>query len=124
MIRMELAEIPPRGTGAPTYSAGTVWDGAPRIVTTRGEPSCKLARLLVELGCPDQPWEAWQGGTRAMSGRSLHRWAGLTVVEPDRGRASFVKFTAMPDGAHQAGKSPPAPSSGAPPAAPSGLEVG
>jgi hypothetical protein len=92
MIAMTLAEIPPKGTSPPRYVASAEWNDLPYVAISQSEPSCKLARMLVAAGAPDGPWEATQDGTVVWRGRSLHRWAGLTVSEPDRGPATFVKF--------------------------------
>jgi hypothetical protein len=53
----------------------------------RSQSSCeaKLARMLVSVGVPDQPWQSFTAsGTPSLRGRSLHRLAGLTVrVSPE-----------------------------------------
>lgn len=110
MIDMRLAEVPARGTTAPAYSAAAEWNGTTHSVTSRSEPACKLARLLVALGCPDQPWKASQGGTVVWRGRSLLGWAGMAVTEGDRMAPKFVKFVPMPEGLHQRAKHAPNPS--------------
>jgi hypothetical protein len=49
--------------------------------------ACAVARLLVEAGCPDGPWQTVKrDGMVCLSGKSLHRLARLTVEEgPERG---------------------------------------
>ena len=71
-------------------------------------PVLRLCRMLVEAGQDSsRPMHVWRGGTLALKVRSIGEAAGLTVREPDRGRAQFAPWT------------PFAPTLVAPPIAPS-----
>ena len=65
----------------------------------RSRLSCEaaLARVLVEAGVPDQPWQTVNvAGTVCLRGKSLHRLAQRTVVEPDNERLRQARFQPRP----------------------------
>lgn len=92
--------MPPPDTGkrmvitilAPTIAATArfehaeaVWRGQTYHAKSRNSAICAIARMLLEAGCPDQPWQATRGGKIAMTGRSLATMAGRVYVENDQG---------------------------------------
>lgn len=75
-----------------TQNGGTVWSYGPASATRL----CDLARMILP-GIGDVSWEAARTGkTAALLGPSLDRLAKLTVTEPDKGRARFVKWSPNP----------------------------
>ncbi len=91
VIRMELTA---RYTsqGGRRDCATCEWWGRRFEAVSRHGATMALARLLVEAGCPDLPWEAGRPGKRDMFGPSLHRLAGLTVEENDHHGPVFRPF--------------------------------
>jgi hypothetical protein len=77
--------------------AATHWNGQPYEASSTHSATMKLARLLVAEGCPDQPWEArGTDGQRRYFGKSLHRWAELTLTEsPETGRVAITRWRAI-----------------------------
>ena len=62
--------------------AETTWDGSTYSAQSRNGASCKLARVLVAAGCPDQPWETrTPQGQRCLFGTSLHGLARATLSD-------------------------------------------
>jgi hypothetical protein len=76
-----------------------VWDYREWYARLGAGAPMELARMLVEAGCPDQPWETrTRTGTRSLFGPSLQRLARLTL-ERERGgieRAQYHPRTEMP----------------------------
>jgi hypothetical protein len=99
-IEIRVTHIPARGTSDPWEVATAVVDG--QEFTARSRSSCisALARLLVEAGVPDQPWQSVNAaGMVCLRGPSLHRLAGRTVSESDRGGLRAVKYQPRPPAA-------------------------
>jgi hypothetical protein len=85
------------GAAAPDHASAS-WDGVEFTTSTKSGACAALARRLVAAGCPDQPWEAYSpSGQRLLFGRSLHRLAATTLMEPDRGRLRRVRWKAFTD---------------------------
>jgi hypothetical protein len=58
------------------------FNGQTFIARSRNGIEMKLARMLVEAGAPDQPWETYGiDGRKRLSGPSLHRLAKLDVQQ-------------------------------------------
>jgi hypothetical protein len=59
--------------------------------------ACAVARLLVEAGCPDGPWQTGgRQGTVGLSGRSLHKLARLMVREDAERGPEFARWEPHP----------------------------
>jgi len=108
---MRIAFMPGRGTSAPREVATATIDGREYRAESHSSCECALARMLVAAGVPDQPWQTVHAdGTVGLRGKSLHRQAGLTVTESDRGGLRLRKFTPFrvsgvaQDGAEDAGR--------------------
>lgn len=57
----------------------------------------KLARMLMEAGCPDRSWQAYgHDGRLRLSGSSLHGLAELTVEESDARSMRIVPYRQPP----------------------------
>jgi hypothetical protein len=74
--------------------ASATWNGCRFDATAvHGSALGKLARQLVEAGCPDEEWRmVGEDRERRLFGGSLHTLAGLSVWEDDRNGVRFAKY--------------------------------
>ena len=68
-----------------TDTAEVEWEGKTLRLSSRHGATMRLARVLVDNGMPDQPWEGVDAktGRPRLSGPSLHRLALLAVQDGD-----------------------------------------
>lgn len=86
-----------KGGGSLPDHASTLWNGVAYATPHGNGAVLKLARILVEAGCPDQPWETRNAeGHRSLYGHSLHQLSRLTVTDKT-GSARFAKWSPRPD---------------------------
>jgi len=103
MITIHVCEAALSVKGAATGAAlpdhaGAVWNGLAYATQSAHGACCKLARILVDAGCPDQPWETrGSDGQRRLFGASLHGLARLTVSSPDAGSPRLAKWAPRPE---------------------------
>jgi hypothetical protein len=68
-------------------------DGQRYEVRSRSSCEAALARMLVEAGLPDQPWQTINAaGAICLRDKSIYRLAQMTVEEPDDGRLRAARF--------------------------------
>ncbi len=72
------------------------------VAVSRHGATMALARALVAAGVPDGPWQAERNGVPVLRGPSLHRLAGLTVIETEAGARGFGRFKPKPGDAWNA----------------------
>ena len=83
-LKITLRTVYAPRNGAATDEAEATHNGQTIQARSRHGATMKLARMLVEAGCPDQSWAAYgHDGRLRLSGSSLHGLAGLTVQESD-----------------------------------------
>jgi hypothetical protein len=81
-LRITLRTTYAPHSGAATDAAEATHNGRTFQARSRHGATMKLARILREAGCADQPWEAYgHDGRSRLMGSSLHGLAGLTVQE-------------------------------------------
>jgi hypothetical protein len=76
------------------HEAQAEFNGQTFIARSRNGIEMKLARMLVEAGAPDQPWETCGiDGRKRLSGSSLHSLAKLDVQQSgSTGTPRIVRF--------------------------------
>ncbi len=81
----------PTAGGSLIDHATAEWRGQTFAAHSKNGIVPALARVLIEAGCPDQPWRAERGGGVVMLGPSLARVAFVTVSDGDA--AAGPRFT-------------------------------
>jgi len=75
--------------------ASAVWEGRGFMAVSRNGATMKLARRLVEAGCPDGPWQACGAEGVRFHGPSLHGLAKWTIWEGD-GPMRLARYVEKP----------------------------
>lgn len=103
MIEIRMCYIQPKPAGKEVRNSYVIEvatadvDGMRYETRSRSSGEAALARKLVEVGVPDQPWTSFTPtGTPALRGKSIHRLAQMTVVESDRRGLQAVRFQVHP----------------------------
>jgi hypothetical protein len=92
-LRITINTIRTPGNTGPIDEATAVYNGQTFQARSRSGASMKLARMLVEAGCADGPWEVFgPDGLRRLHGPSLHRLNRLTVQETDAHGPRIVRY--------------------------------
>ena len=86
--------------GASLDVATAIADGRSYEARTRHGATMNIARQMMADGLPDGPWHVVDAeGKLRYSGPSLHRLAGLTVVENDTIRPVIRRYRPMDEAA-------------------------
>lgn len=96
MTETQIIRMSQRADGKDVAQAE--WDGRSFQETSRNGAIMAVARALCAAGRPEASWVGVDSRTGAerLQGASLSVLAGLTVSEPDRGRARIGTWTPHP----------------------------
>jgi hypothetical protein len=88
------------------HEAQAEFNGQTFVARSRNGIEMKLARMLVEAGAPDQPWETYGiDGRKRLSGSSLHRLAKLDVQQSGSiGTPRIVRYRPKADALSRKGR--------------------
>lgn len=96
-IRITLRTVYAPRSGAATDEAEATHNGRTFQARGRHGATMKLARMLLEAGCPDRSWQAYgHDGRPRLSGSSLHGLAALTVEESGARSMRIVPYRQPP----------------------------